>query len=108
MHNYIVALSSVPPVSTAALACALRLLLAVLSCARDKFVTVEECANALTAAGLRPRTGGGVEGGPAIDISSVGGGFAATGMVYDPMSGEWTLGDDTGVNYLMCASKPYK
>lgn len=73
---------------------------------REKFVTVEECATALAAAGLRPRTGGGVERGPAIGISSVGGGFAATGMVYSPFSGEWTLSDDTDVNYLLCASKP--
>ena len=73
---------------------------------RDKFVTVEECAAAVEAAGLRPRTGSGVERGPAIGISSVGGGFAATGMVYSPFSGEWTLSDDTDVNYLLCASKP--
>ena len=75
---------------------------------RDKFVTVEECAAALLAAGLRPRTGGGVERGPAIGISSAGGGFAATGMVYSPLSGEWTLSDDTDVNYLLCARKPLK
>lgn len=73
---------------------------------RDKFVTVEECAAALEAAGLRPRTGSGVERAPAIGISSVGGRFAATGMVYSPFSGEWTLSDDTDVNYLLCASKP--
>ena len=68
-------------------------------CAREKFVTVEECAEALAAAGLRPRTGGGVERGPAVGISSAGGGFAATGMVYQPLRREWSLSDDTDVNY---------
>lgn len=72
----------------------------------DKFVTVEECAAALAGAGLRPRTGGGVGRAPAIGISDVGGGFAATGMVYGPLTGSWTLSDDTDVNYLMCATKP--
>ena len=63
-------------------------------------------AVALAAAGLRARTGGGVERGPAIGISSTGGGFAATGMVYGPLSGEWSLSDDTECNYLLCATKP--
>eukprot|EP01045_Picozoa_sp_COSAG04_P004239 COSAG04_NODE_181_length_21260_cov_200.681820_14_plen_66_part_00 len=62
-------------------------------------MTVEECAEALAAAGLRPRTGGGVERGPAVGISSAGGGFAATGMVYQPLRREWSLSDDTDVNY---------
>eukprot|EP01047_Picozoa_sp_COSAG01_P126597 COSAG01_NODE_55759_length_323_cov_0.450893_1_plen_75_part_10 len=58
-------------------------------------MTVEGCAEALAAAGLRPRTGGGVERGPAVGISSAGGGFAATGMVYQPLRREWSLSDDT-------------
>ena len=52
----------------------------------DRFVTPEELARYLEAAGLkRP---------------------ACTGLVYNPLSDTWSLGADTDVNYLAAAAKP--
>ena len=51
----------------------------------DKFVTPAEFAGALRAAGL--------------DAPS------ATGLTYNPLTREWSLARDLGVNYFICAAK---
>ena len=52
----------------------------------DRFVTPQEMARHVAAAGLAP---------PAFK-----------GMVYNPLSDVWSLADDTDVNYLASAAKP--
>ena len=52
----------------------------------DRFVTPDELARHLSAAGLEPA------------------GFE--GMVYDPLRDEWRLASDTGINYFAAAAKP--
>jgi len=52
----------------------------------DRFVTPDEMARHLTAAGLAP---------PFMQ-----------GMVYDPLADSWSIAGDTDVNYLACAAKP--
>ena len=49
----------------------------------DRFVTVEELATAIRAAGLKPTQ--------------------TAGLIYNPLTGEWGLGRDTDVNYLAAA-----
>ena len=51
----------------------------------EKFVTPDELADAIEAAGPRVRE--------------------ATGMVFDPLRGEWRLSGDVGVNYFMTAER---
>jgi 2-polyprenyl-6-hydroxyphenyl methylase/3-demethylubiquinone-9 3-methyltransferase len=52
----------------------------------DRFVTPEELANHLKAAGL---------GEPVLK-----------GLIYNPLADQWSLGADTDVNYLAAAAKP--
>lgn len=52
----------------------------------DRFVTPDELAQHLNAAGLQPE------------------GF--DGMIYDPMRDEWRLASDTAINYFAAAVKP--
>jgi 2-polyprenyl-6-hydroxyphenyl methylase/3-demethylubiquinone-9 3-methyltransferase len=52
----------------------------------DRFVTPDELARHLRAAGLGP---------PAVK-----------GLVYNPLSDAWSLGADADVNYLASAAKP--
>jgi 2-polyprenyl-6-hydroxyphenyl methylase/3-demethylubiquinone-9 3-methyltransferase len=52
----------------------------------DRFVTPDELAGHLAAAGL--------------------GGIVSEGMVFDPLSDTWSLSADTDVNYLVAAAKP--
>jgi 2-polyprenyl-6-hydroxyphenyl methylase / 3-demethylubiquinone-9 3-methyltransferase len=52
----------------------------------DRFVTLDELRRHLAAAGLRQ---------PVLK-----------GLLYNPLRNEWTLGDDTDVNYLASAGKP--
>ena len=52
----------------------------------DRFVTPDELRAHLAAAGLRQ---------PALK-----------GLLYNPLRNEWSLGDDTDVNYLASAGKP--
>jgi 2-polyprenyl-6-hydroxyphenyl methylase/3-demethylubiquinone-9 3-methyltransferase len=52
----------------------------------DRFVTPDEMRAALAAAG--------------VDM------FDERGLSFSPLSGEWRLSDDTGVNYLAAARKP--
>ena len=52
----------------------------------DRFITPEELAGHLRAAGLGP---------PEL-----------MGLVYNPLADTWSLGGDTGVNYLAAAAKP--
>jgi 2-polyprenyl-6-hydroxyphenyl methylase/3-demethylubiquinone-9 3-methyltransferase len=52
----------------------------------DRFVTPDELARYLQAAGL--------------------GRTALKGLVYNPLSDVWSLADDTDVNYLASATKP--
>lgn len=49
----------------------------------EKFVTPDELQEAIEAAGLRVRD--------------------ETGMTYNPLRGQWSLANDTGVNYFMTA-----
>lgn len=51
----------------------------------DRFLTPEELTGHLEAAGLTP--------------------FKTSGLVYDPLSGRWSLSDDMDVNYLIGARK---
>jgi 2-polyprenyl-6-hydroxyphenyl methylase/3-demethylubiquinone-9 3-methyltransferase len=51
----------------------------------DRFVTPDELAAALTAAGFSPE--------------------APSGMIYDPLADSWRLGDDVSVNYIAAAVK---
>lgn len=67
----------------------------------DKFVTVEECGEAMIAAGLQPRKDGLEANGHSGSES-----YAATGMVFDPLSGTWGLSSDTAVNYICSATLP--
>ncbi len=52
----------------------------------ERFVTPEELGDALRASGLR-----------VVDTR---------GLSYNPLTREWQLSDDTGVNYFMSAAKP--
>jgi 2-polyprenyl-6-hydroxyphenyl methylase/3-demethylubiquinone-9 3-methyltransferase len=52
----------------------------------ESFITPQELASYLKAAGLKP-------------VDSV-------GVVYNPLSGEWQRSADTDVNYMMLASRP--
>ena len=52
----------------------------------EKFVTPDELADAIEAAGLRPAR--------------------STGMVFDPLRGEWRLSRDVGVNFFIAAARP--
>ena len=52
----------------------------------EKFVTPDELADAIEAAGLRPAR--------------------PTGMVFDPLRGEWRLSRDVGVNFFIAAARP--
>ena len=52
----------------------------------ERFVTPDELRRHLLAAGL---------GEPAL-----------RGLVYDPLADQWSLSDDTDVNYLAAAAKP--
>ena len=52
----------------------------------ERFVTPDELARHLRAAGL---------GAPAVK-----------GLVYNPLADAWSLGGDTDVNYLAAAAKP--
>ena len=52
----------------------------------DRFVTPDELARHLAAAGLEPA------------------GFE--GMIYDPLRDEWRISSDTGINYFAAATKP--
>ena len=52
----------------------------------DQFVTPQELAADLRAAGLEI--------------------FDRTGVVYNPIFGEWRTSEDCGVNYMMAAQKP--
>lgn len=52
----------------------------------DRLVAPEELAGALERAGMVPAD--------------------ARGMIYNPLRDEWSLADDTDVNYLMSADKP--
>jgi 2-polyprenyl-6-hydroxyphenyl methylase/3-demethylubiquinone-9 3-methyltransferase len=52
----------------------------------EQFVTPSELGGALTAGGLEPRH--------------------TTGVTYNPLSDTWQRSTDTGVNYLMLASRP--
>jgi 2-polyprenyl-6-hydroxyphenyl methylase/3-demethylubiquinone-9 3-methyltransferase len=51
----------------------------------DKFVTPEELAEAVEQGGLAP--------------------LDTTGVVFDPLRGEWSLGRDTAVNYMIAAGR---
>jgi len=51
----------------------------------EQFVTPDELVDAFRPAGLRE--------------------FARTGVVYDPLRRAWRLGRDTGVNYMIAASR---
>lgn len=52
----------------------------------ERFLTPEELSRHLEAAGLTP--------------------FRTSGLAYEPLSGRWSLSDDTDVNYLIGARKP--
>jgi 2-polyprenyl-6-hydroxyphenyl methylase/3-demethylubiquinone-9 3-methyltransferase len=52
----------------------------------NKFIPPEELSGQLAARGLIPA--------------------GTAGMIYNPLSGRWRLGTDTGVNYLIAAEKP--
>jgi 2-polyprenyl-6-hydroxyphenyl methylase/3-demethylubiquinone-9 3-methyltransferase len=52
----------------------------------DRFVTPEELARHLAAAGLGPAT--------------------TRGLIYDPLADLWSIGADTDVNYMASAARP--
>lgn len=52
----------------------------------DRFITPDELTRFATTAGLAPGR--------------------AAGLLYNPLTGSWTLGPDTDVNYLMAATRP--
>ena len=52
----------------------------------NKFVTPEDARSALTGAGLDVQ--------PAVGVS------------FSPLTGRWSLGPDTAVNYMLVATKP--
>lgn len=52
----------------------------------ERFVTPDELADALRASGLRV--------------------VETRGLIFNPLTREWRLSDDTGVNYFMSAAKP--